>query len=77
MKVLKDGTPWTHKQTCRDCKSQLLIEEDDVCLGDFGSMGDTEMEYYATCIKCKADNIISETRIPEYVKEKARKKSKR
>lgn len=52
MKILKRAE-WKHEFTCRGCKSTLLAEADDVRVGDFGSCGDYDTEFYVECPICE------------------------
>lgn len=52
MKIIK-RVEWSKTCTCRGCKSELLVEADDVQIASFGSMGDYEDEFYVECPVCK------------------------
>ena len=68
MKVLK-RVPWSHKFTCKGCKSVLEAEPSDVRLGEFGAcMGDSgEMKYYVTCTVCGDDHVLKDSQVPQDV----------
>lgn len=65
MEVLK-RVAWSHKFTCKGCKSVLKAEASDVRLGEFGAcMGDRgEMRYYVACVVCKDNHLIADSKVP-------------
>ena len=68
MKVIK-RVPWSHKFTCRGCKSELEAEPNDVRFGEFGAVayaGESgEMKFYVRCTVCESDHILKDSVVPQ------------
>jgi hypothetical protein len=79
MKVVTE-TAWTKTVKCKSCGSTLLIEEQDVRIGQFGACyyaGDSgESGFYANCGRpgCGATNRLSNKDVPDHVQAMACRK---
>lgn len=56
VRVVEESPPWSYGFTCRTCGSVLEAEGSDVARGDFGSMGESEMQYYVRCPVCHSES---------------------
>lgn len=77
MKIIKPPPPWSYTFTCKACKAELEAEASDVRLGSFGGVayaGESgEWKHYVICSNCHTDHIISDSKIPKDVQNKAKR----
>lgn len=70
MKIV-ERKEWSRAVSCKDCKSKLEIDKNDVQAGSFGTMGDYEIEWYFTCPVCSCQNVLNKFSLPWSVKDPA------
>lgn len=71
MKVI-ERKPWAHEFTCKGCGSKLEAERQDVLYWEGHDMGgDFDNGYYVKCAVCGTDHTLSESRIPQDIKNEA------
>ena len=79
MKIIEEK-PFLKRYKCRECKSTLEADIDDVQVGYFGANygGDTpDREYYVECPVCGDERILKDSEVTGKVRRVADAKEKR
>lgn len=81
MKVLSNGPkehPWTRKCSCKECKSSLEVEADDVAYEEWSDMGgENNHAYFVRCPICKFKVMVKDEYVPAVIQVAAKKRYRR